>query len=139
MTVKQPLGIAACILVSALAPAAAHAQQIWLPAACDIKPGDQRVNSGMQSLKSASSTKFADQRAKDLKDAERVLTQAVTTGNQDKNPAAWYYLGRYHLMAGELGGAGLALTKAPDAAPPSQSDTPLKPPPPRGATLIRPV
>src|SRR5204863_5289163 len=105
-----------CILVAALAPAAAHAQQIWLPAACDIKPGDQRVNSGMQSLKSASSTKFADQRAKDLKDAERVLTQAVTTGNQDKNPAAWYYLGRYYLMAGELGGAGSGLTKGPARA-----------------------
>src|SRR3989441_919602 len=122
MTVKQPLGIAACILVSALAPAAAHAQQIWLPAACDIKPGDQRVNSGMQSLKSASSTKFADQRAKDLKDAERVLTQAVTTGNQAKNPAAWYYLGRYYLMAGELGGADSAFTKALTLAPTCKDD-----------------
>src|SRR3989441_5881557 len=125
MTVKQPLGIAACILVSALAPAAAHAQQIWLPAACDIKPGDQRVNSGMQSLKSASSTKFADQRAKDLKDAERVLTQAVTTGNQDKNPAAWHYLGRYYLMAGELGGADSALTKAQVTAPACKDDIAL--------------
>ena len=125
MTVKQTLGIAACILVAALAPAAAHAQQIWLPAACDIKPGDQRVNSGMQSLKSASSTKFADQRAKDLKDAERVLTQAVTTGNQDKNPAAWYYLGRYYLMAGELGGADSALTKAQALASACKDDIAL--------------
>src|SRR5437867_12117485 len=125
MTVKQTLGIAACILVAALAPAAAHAQQIWLPAACDIKPGHQLVNSGMQSLKSASSTKFADQRAKDLKDAERVLTQAVTTGNQAKNPAAWYYLARYYLMAGELGGADSALTKAQALAPACKDDIAL--------------
>src|SRR5881409_2154810 len=125
MTVKQTLGIAAWILVAALAPAAAHPQQIWLPAACDIKPGDQRVNSGMQSLKSASSTKFVDQRAKDLKDAERVLTQAVTTGNQDKNPAAWYYLGRYYLMAAELGGADSALTKAQALAPACKDDIAL--------------
>ena len=58
MTVKQGLGIAVCILAAALAPGVTHAQQIWLPAACDIKPGHQLVNSGMQSLKSAFSTKF---------------------------------------------------------------------------------
>src|SRR3989441_8523889 len=116
MPLKQARGIPACVLAAALggggAPAVTQAQQIWLPAACDIKPGHQLVNSGMQSLKSAFSTKFADQRTKDLKDAERVLTQAVTTGNQAKNPAAWYYLGRYYLMAGELGGADSAFTKA---------------------------
>jgi tetratricopeptide (TPR) repeat protein len=122
MTVKQALGIPAWILVAALVPAATHAQQIWLPAACDIKPGHQLVNSGMQSLKSAFNTKFADQRTKDLKDAERVLLQAVTTGNQEKNPAAWYYLGRYYLMAGELGGADSAFTKALVLAPACKDD-----------------
>jgi len=123
MTVKQALGIPACVLAAGLAPAVTPAQQqIWLPAACDIKPGHQLVNSGMQSLKSAFATKFADQRTKDLKDAERVLTQAVTTGNQDKNPAAWYYLGRYYLMAGELGSADSALTKAQALAPACKDD-----------------
>src|SRR6184192_2366131 len=125
MTVKQALGFAVCILAAALPPRVTHAQQIWLPAACDIKPGHQLVNSGMQSLKSAFNTKFADQRAKDLKDAERVLTQAVTTGNQDKNPAAWYYLGRYYLMAGELGGADSALTKAQTLASACKDDIAL--------------
>ncbi len=126
MTLKQALGIPACVLAAALggagAPAVTQAQQIWLPAACDIKPGHQLVNSGMQSLKSAFSTKFVDQRTKDLKDAERVLTQAVTTGNQAKNPAAWYYLGRYYLMAGELGGADSAFTKALTLAPTCKDD-----------------
>ncbi len=126
MSVKQSLGIPACILAAALgeggAPAVSHAQQIWLPAACEIKPGHQLVNSGMQSLKSAFNTKFADQRTKDLKDAERVLTQAVTTGNQDKNPAAWYYLARYYLMAGELGGVDSAFTKALALAPTCKED-----------------
>src|SRR5437763_15412913 len=103
MTVKQALGFAVGILAAALPPRVTHAQQIWLPAACDIKPGHQLVNSGMQSLKSAFTTKFADQKTKDLKDAERVLTQAVTTGKQEKNPAAWYYLGRYYMMAEDLG------------------------------------
>ena len=124
MTVKQVLGIPACILAAVLAgaPAVTQAQQIWLPAACDIKPGHQLVNSGMQSLKSAFNTKFADQRAKDLKEAERVLTQAVTTGNQEKNPAAWYYLGRYYLMTGEPAGIDSAFTRALALAPTCKED-----------------
>ena len=122
MTVKQAVGIPVCILAAALAPAATHAQQIWLPAACDIKPGNQQVNSGMQSLKSAFTTKFADQKAKDLKDAERVLTQAVTTGKQEKNPAAWYYLGRYDLMVQDLAGADSAFSKAQALAPTCKED-----------------
>src|SRR5213079_3728894 len=125
MTVRPSFRLPAFLLAAALVPVVLPAQQIWLPAACDIKPGHQLVNSGMQSLKSAFSTKFADQRAKDLKDAERVLTQAVTTGNQDKNPAAWYYLGRYYLMAGELGGADSALTKAQALASACKDDIAL--------------
>jgi len=95
---------------------------IWLPAACDIKPGHQLVNSGMQSLRSAFSTKFADQKAKDLKDAERSLTQAVTSGKQEKNPAAWYYLGRYYLMVHDVAGADSALSKALALAPACKED-----------------
>jgi len=125
MTVKQVIGILACGGVAALTPATMHAQQIWLPPACDIKPGHQLVNSGMQSLKSAFTTKFADQRTKDLKDAERSLTQAVATGKQEKNPAAWYYLGRYYLMAVDLAGADSALSKAQALAPGCKDDIAL--------------
>src|SRR2546430_16556925 len=125
MTVKQALGFAVCILAAALPPRVTHAQQIWLPAACDIKPGHQLVNSGMQSLKSAFTTKFADQKTKDLKDAERVLTQAVTTGKQEKNPAAGYYPGRYYMMAEDLGGADSALCKGRAVAPACTDDSAL--------------
>jgi tetratricopeptide (TPR) repeat protein len=128
MTVKQALGIPGCILAAALAPAVTHAQQIWLPAAsaCDIKPGNQLVNSGIQSLKSAFTTKFADQKAKDLKDAERSLTQAVTSGKQENNPAAWYYLGRYYLMVNNLAGADSAMSKALALAPACKDDIGMK-------------
>ena len=122
MTVRPSFRLPAFLLAAALVPVVLPAQQIWLPAACDIKPNNQQVNSGMQSLKSAFSTKFADQHTKDLKDAERSLTQAVTTGNQQKNPAAWYYLGRYYLMAGDFGGADSALNKALALAPTCAND-----------------
>ena len=114
MTVKQAVGLLVCLGVVAPAGAAA---QVWLPAACDIKPGHYLVNSGTLYLKSAATTKFEDQRTKDLKDANRVLTQAVTSGGQEKNAAAWYYFGRYYLMSQDLVGADSAFTKALALAP----------------------
>lgn len=122
MTAKQAIGILACVCLSSAAAQAARAQIGWLPAACDIKPSHQLVSSGMASLKSASATKFADQRAKDLKDADRLLTQAVTSGGQAKNPAAWYYLARYDLMVGDLVGADSAFTQALALAPACKED-----------------
>src|SRR6266545_3376046 len=122
MTVKQVLGLLTCVVVAAPVGAAA---QLWLPAACDIKPGHYLVNSGALYLKSAFTTKFADQRAKDLKDANRVLMQALTSGGQEKNPAAWYYLGRYYLIAEDLVGADSAFTKALALAPKCKDDIAL--------------
>ena len=124
MTVKQVLGLVTYLVVAAPAGGGAAAQ-LWLPAACDIKPGHYLVNSGVLYLKSAFTTKFADQRAKDLKDASRVLTQALTSGGQEKNPAAWYYLGRYYLMADDLVGADSAFTKALAFAPKCKDDVGL--------------
>src|SRR5260370_23464409 len=122
MTVQQALGVPACIRAAALAPVATQAPEIGLPAAtaCDFKPGNL-VNSGIESLKSAFSTKFADQRSKDMKAAERVLLQAVT-GEQGKNAAAWYYLARYYVMAGDRGGADSALVKVLALAPACQEN-----------------
>ena len=121
MSVQRFIGLLGFVCTAGAAPLAAQTG-VWLPAACDIKPGHQLVNSGMQSLRSAFSTKFADQKAKDLKDAERSLTQAVTNGKQDKNPAAWYYLGRYYLMVDNLASADSALSKALELAPACKED-----------------
>jgi tetratricopeptide (TPR) repeat protein len=125
MTVKQVLGLPACLLAIAVVPAVLVGQQIWLPAACDIKPSHQLVNKGMESLKSAASTKFADQRTKELKEADRDLTQAVTTGKQEQNPAAWYYLARYYLMVDDVRGADTAFSKAATLAPACKDDIAL--------------
>lgn len=84
----------------------------WAEARCDIKPGHYLVNSGLLYLKSAANTRFEDQRQKDLRDAQRVLNQALTTGGQEKNPAAWYYLGRYYLMTEDPAGADSAFARA---------------------------
>lgn len=103
------------------APLAAQAPR-WAEVKCDIKPGHFLVNSGLLYLKSASNTRFEDQRQKDLKDAQRVLTQAVTTGGQEKNPAAWYYLGRYYILVSDPTGMDTAFARATALKPECQDD-----------------
>jgi tetratricopeptide (TPR) repeat protein len=108
-------------LVGVAPQALAQAPQ-WAPPKCDLKPGHQLVNSGQMYLKSATQTRFEDQRQKDLRDAANSLTQAVTTGNQASNPAAWYYLGRYYLMVQDLQGADSAFSRAEALKPDCKTD-----------------
>jgi len=115
MTVKQAVGLIVSLLIAA--PFGRAAGQGQVIQKCELRPGHQLVNSGVLSLKSANDTKFEDQRQKDLKDAYRVLTQAVTTGRQEKNPAAWYYLARYYAVQKDLEGADSAFAKAQELAP----------------------
>jgi len=121
MTVKQTVAI--LVACAALVPAGARAQlNIFLPAACDVKPNGL-VTSGMQSLRNAFATKFADQKTKELKDAERVLLQAVSSAKPDKSAAAaWYYLGRYYLLTDDLPGADSALNTAQALEPKCSDD-----------------
>src|SRR3989442_521096 len=117
MTVKRAVATVASLVVATVAATGPAAAQRWTPPKCDIKPGHVLVNQGMLYLKSASETKFEDQRQKDLKDADRVLAQAVTSGGQEKNPAAWYYLARYYFVQKDLEGADSAFAKAQELAP----------------------
>jgi len=123
MTVRQAVGLIVSLL--AAAPLGRAAGQGQVSQKCELRPGHQLVNSGVLYLKSASDTKFEDQRQRDLKDAYRVLTQAVTTGGQEKNPAAWYYLARYYGFQKDLEGADSAFAKAQDLAPKCKDDIEL--------------
>jgi tetratricopeptide (TPR) repeat protein len=51
-----------------------------------------------------------------------VLTRAITGDAQDKNPAAWYYLGRYYVEMGDAGGADSAFNRAEELAPQCRQD-----------------
>lgn len=98
------------------------AQNRWAEPKCDLKPNNVLVNQGMMYLKSATTGKFEDQKKKDLADAQRVLTQALTTGGQEKNPAAWYYLARYYIMADQATGIDSAFTRAEQLKPDCKGD-----------------
>jgi tetratricopeptide (TPR) repeat protein len=94
----------------------------WVAPRCDLKPGHYLVNSGLLYLQSATKTKFDEQRQKDLRDANRVLNQALTSNAQEKNPAAWYYLGRYYLLTNDAAGADTAFTRAEALKPDCKND-----------------
>ncbi|MGH7567640.1 MAG: tetratricopeptide repeat protein [Gemmatimonadales bacterium] len=110
MSVKYAVALLGAALVGA-APAPAQTTP-WVGPRCDLKPGHTLVNRAQQYLKNAATTQHADQRQRDLTDASRMLTQALTTGEQGQNPAAWYYLARYHVLLDDPVGADSAFTKA---------------------------
>jgi tetratricopeptide (TPR) repeat protein len=120
MTVQRAVAVLGTLL-GAVRAAPVAAQQ-WETARCDISPKHYLVNSGVLYLKHATEGKYADARAKDLKDARKVLFEAVTTGAQETNPAAWYYLARYYALENDLTGADTAFTKAVALAPACKED-----------------
>ena len=117
---KGQLAVVATFLAIA-APAAAQSSR-WVAPKCDIKAGHHLVNSGVLYLKNATDTRFEDQKQKDLRDAIRVLTQAITANGQDKNPAAWYYLGRYYILQQDMAGADTAFSRALTLKPDCKDD-----------------
>jgi len=118
MTVRQAVVAVGIGTVLAVAPAGAQ----WAPPKCDLKPGHYLVNSGLLYVRNASNTKYEDQKQKDLRDADRVLTQAVTTGGQEDNGAAWYYIARRYVLLNDLAGADSAFRRAEQLAPQCAGD-----------------
>src|SRR6266850_2475039 len=98
------------------------AQQTWTPpqTPCDLKAGHFRVNSAIVDLRSAAQQPITRDRM--LQQTLDVLTRTITGDGQDKNPAAWYYLGRYYVEVGDAGGADSAFDRAEALAPQCRQD-----------------
>ena len=96
--------------------------QEWVPPQppCDVKAGHFRVTSAIVDLQNAATKVNARERL--LKDANDVLTRALTQDKQDKNPAAWYYLGRYYVETKDAPGADSAFQRAVALAPQCKND-----------------
>lgn len=113
----------AVVLLAVLAGAAPlAAQQTWVSPQppCDIKAGHFRINSAIVNLKSAAEHPATRDRM--LSQTLDVLTRTITGDAQDKNPAAWYYLGRYYVEMGDAGGADSAFDRAETLAPQCRQD-----------------
>jgi len=74
----------------------------------------------MQALRGA--VEKPDQREPQLVQAKKALGEAITQDNQSTNPAAWYYLGRYYVIVGDVAGADTALRRAATLAPTCAED-----------------
>ena len=114
---RRGLRRAGLVLAVGGAAAARPAAAQWIGPKCDLKSGHYLVNSGVLYLKSAAETMFPDRKEKDLREALRVLGQALGSGGQQANPAAWYYLGRYYVAVKDEAGADSAFTTAVVLAP----------------------
>ena len=89
----------------------------YVPPACGIKAGHFKVSSGATYLKTGTETEVPANRTRVLNSGHKVILEAIQQNGQDKNPAAWYYLGRIYLQQGDIVGADSAFTKAETMAP----------------------
>jgi tetratricopeptide (TPR) repeat protein len=94
-------------------------------AQCNIKPNHFKVGSAAGYLKAAIETDVPESKTRILGQGERVDLEAIQQNGQEKNPAAWYYLGRIYLMQGKLAPADTALAKAEQLAPDCAKDISL--------------
>ena len=93
----------------------------YVPPECDAldDTGHFKVSSGRTYLSTAigDGGGVRENRERQLRDARRVITEAITENDRGDSPSAWYFLGRVYLHQGDLAGADSALSKAEALAP----------------------
>src|SRR5213594_1191915 len=104
--------------LATLAGPALTAQSAWVgpQPPCDVKASSHfQVSTASLNLKIAAEN--PTQRDRMLKQTVDVLTRAIVQNKQDKNPAAWYYFGRYYVEMGDAAGADSSFRKVETLAP----------------------
>ena len=94
----------------------------YTPPECSLKPGHYKVSSGATYLKTGIETEVESNKTRALESGHKVIMEAIEKNGQEKNPAAWYYLGRIYLQQGDIVGADSALTKAETMSPGCKED-----------------
>jgi tetratricopeptide (TPR) repeat protein len=89
----------------------------YVPPDCGLKAGHFKVSSGATYLKTGVEAGVAANRSRALASGHKVILEAIQQNGQEKNPAAWYYLGRIYLQQGDITGADSAFTKAETMSP----------------------
>jgi tetratricopeptide (TPR) repeat protein len=89
----------------------------YTPPDCGLKPGHFKVSSAATYLKTGTETEVPGNRSRALASGHKVVVEAIEKNGQEKNPAAWYYLGRIYLQQGDIIGADSAFTKAESMSP----------------------
>ena len=116
----RAFAVATCGALLGVSPLAAQQQWAGPQPPCDIKPGFFRINSVIVDLQKAVQTPAMRDRM--LSQAQDVLVRTIRDDKQDKNPAAWYYLGRYYVEMKDAAGADTAFDRAEALAPQCKTD-----------------
>ena len=132
----ESFSMAFLALTAGVAPLAAQAptsdrvakaisqQRTVLPPACkSAVTGTSKINDIVTDLRAATSQSDPAKRASALNGVKQKLQQAIETGNQANNAAAWIYLGRTDLYAGDVAGADSAFSQAEKIAPDCRDET----------------
>jgi tetratricopeptide (TPR) repeat protein len=125
--------LAAGLIGGGIVPAAAQQSTVnnrvvqglpskYQPPKCGMKAGHFKVSSGATYLKTGVETEVPANKTRALASGQKVLLEAIQQNGQEKNPAAWYYLGRVYLQQGDLAGADSAFTKAEALSPGCKQD-----------------
>lgn len=116
MTVQRLAAVAVMLVAAATPLAAQRTNRLVADSAgkytiafCNIRPAG-KVNDAQKALRTGIEDKDAAKRAAALAQAEKILLEQVSQGQQ--NAAAWYYLGRTYLALGDVAGADSAFDKA---------------------------
>lgn len=105
-----PLVLTALCCVGLAGPLVAQGGWVTPQPPCELSAGHFKVNGGILYLKTAAEK--PERRDQQLEQARKVLTEAIVQNAQDKNAAAWYYLGRYYVETADAAGADSALARA---------------------------
>lgn len=132
------IGITALLLAATAVPAAAQqgapqealndsvrvAMETWVagkynPPECEAlsNTGHFKVSSGRTYLSSAIKGNNPANTERQLRDAKRVITEAITENDRGKSASAWYFLGWVDLMRGDVAGGDSSLARAEALAP----------------------
>ncbi len=117
----RPLAVALTLVVVP-SPGLVAQQKPWVgpQPPCSLQPGHFRINSAVLNLKLAAEQPV--QRDRMLRQTQDVVVRAIRDDKQDKNPAAWYYFGRYYAEIGDAVGADTAFDRAEALAPQCAAD-----------------
>jgi len=94
----------------------------YVPPTCGLKAGHYKVSSAATYLKTGVETGVPENKIRALASGQKVVLESIQQNGQEKNPAAWYYLGRIYLQQGDLPGADSAFTRAEALSPACKQD-----------------
>ena len=99
-------------------------QRTVLPPACKAAAsGGGKINDIVTDLRNATGQSDPAKRTAQLNTARQKFEEAVQTGGQGTNAAAWIYLGRTDLYLGDVAGGDSAFARAEKIAPDCKDET----------------